>query len=901
MELMRRQRLCLERSARVPELPAGTVTLLFTDIEGSTRLLQEVGPHYADILAEHRRLVRAALDAHSGQEVDTQGDAFFAAFTRAGDALAAAIQAQRALAAQRWPRDVTVRVRMGLHSGSPLPTEGGYVGLDVHRAARVGAAAHGGQILLSLAAAELVRDDLPAGASLRDLGEHQLKDLQRPERLFQLVLPDLPADFPPPRTIERRGPALPVPPTALLGREHEVAAVRALLLGEGVRLVTLTGPGGIGKTRLGLQVAAELSEHFGDGVFFVSLAPISDPALVAPTIARALNLREIERGTRPPEEILEAYLAGKRVLLLLDNFEQVTAAAPLVADLLAQCPGLSALVTSREPLHLRGEREYPLPPLALPSTPADATTLARYPATALFLERALAVKPDFTIADTTAAAIAEICARLDGLPLAIELAAARVKHLSPEALVARLSSRLGLLTAGPRDLPDRQRTLRDAIAWSYDLLAPAEQMLFRRLAVFAGGCTLEAAEAICPAGGGLEIDVLEGLASLTDKSLVREADTGVEHEPRYTMLETIREFSLEQLAASGEADALRRAHADYFLDLAQRAEPFLTGAQQGLWLERLDREHGNLRLALAWARDSGASALGLRLAAAIWRFWYTRGDLSEGRGWLEELLARTAAPEAGALQLQSIRARALVGAATLSSIQFDPDRATMQGEESLRLGRELGDKAVMADALNVLGLLALHRGDVARAAALCAEGLALDRELGDPWATARALLSLGQSAYAQANYAHAGALFTEGLALMRQAGSISHSATALLYLGHVAREQGDLARAARNYRESLAMSQGLGDKLRMARGLEGLATLGGVQGHAAHAARLLGAAAAVRETLGASVHPLDRTAIDRATTALRAQLGAEAFAAAWEAGHALELDEAFYEALGEAS
>jgi predicted ATPase/class 3 adenylate cyclase len=881
----------------VSELPTGTVTLLFTDIEGSTRLVQQLGPRYADVLADQRRLLRAAFASTGGQEVDTEGDAFFVAFARAASALSCAIEAQRALAAHHWPEDASVRVRMGLHTGEPVLAGGGYVGLDVHRAARIGAAAHGGQILLSQSTRDLVAAELPEGATLLDLGVHRLKDLQQPEHLYQLVVPDLPSDFPPPRTLDAHFHNLPEQPTPLLGRDREVQAVRALLLSEDVRLVTLTGPGGMGKTRLGLEVAAELSDRFDDGVFFVALASIADRALVVPTIAQTLGLRE--SGSRSAMESLTAYLSRKQVLLLLDNLEQIVAVAPAIAELLAVCPRLKVLVTSRQTLRLRGEHEFPVPPLELPEAPDDLEALLQCAASALFIERAITVQPDFAVTQADAHAVAEICRRLDGLPLAIELAAARVKLLSPQAMLVRLSRRLDLLTDGPRDLPERQQTLRDTIGWSYDLLTSGEQTLYRRLAVFSGGWTLEAAEAVCPTGGGLDIGVLEGLGSLVDKSLVRRQTVGTQREPRFSMLETIREYGLEQLNASGESEALWRTHAAYYLALAEQAAPYLTGSEQGVWLERLERNHDNLRAALGWARERGDVALGLRPSGALWRFWYTRGYLSEGRGWLEGMLTlseRTDDPAIG-----SMRTQALYGAATLASTQNDFDRALALWEASLALSRDVGDKAVAASALNALGLTALQRGDVERAATLFGESLALARDVGEPWGIARTLLSLGQTAYVRGDYARAQALFEECLELMRRAGSMSHSAVALLYLGHVAREQGNPARAMSLYQEGLALSQGLGDKLRLVRELEGLATALAAEGHSERAVRLLGAAEAEREVLGAAQHPMDRPAVERAVANLRAALGAARFTAAWEGGRALPLDDAISEALGDTS
>jgi predicted ATPase/class 3 adenylate cyclase len=899
----------------VSALPTGTVTLLFTDIEGSTELLQRLGPRYADVLAEQRALLRAAFQDWGGREVDTQGDAFFVAFARAADALAAAVDAQRALATHPWPEGVAVRVRMGLHTGAPDVAGDGYVGLDVHRAARIGAAGHGGQILLSGATRALVERDLPAGADLHDLGEYRLRDLQRPERIYQLVLPDpnLPTDFPPLKTLDRHPNNLPAQPTPLLGRQEELAAVCALLRRAETRLVTLTGPGGIGKTRLGLQVAAELSDDFADGVYFVALASISRPDLVTAAVAQALRLRETDG--RPLDETLCAHLSGQRLLLLLDNFEQVMAAAPLVASLLAACADLKVLVTSREVLRLQAEQEYPVPPLGLPAIPAaratvDVGALSQAPAVALFVERARAARPDFRLSPANARAVAEICARLDGLPLAIELAAARIRLLSPEALLARLSGRLQLLTGGARDLPARQQTLRSTIAWSEDLLTPAERTLFRRLAVFAGGWTLSAAESVAPAAGELEGDILEGLASLVDKSLVRRQDD-LESEPRFALLETIRAYGQEQLEASGEAEALRRAHAAYYFQLAEQAEPELTGAEQATWLARLEREHDNLRAALGWTRERGEGELGLRLAVAIWRFWYTHGYLSEGRDWLEVLLllapdpspGESPAPEGNQDQeqreqaLRALRARGLYGAATLANTQNDVERAEALFEQSLALGRDAGDRSVAASALNALGIMALHRGEVERAMTLFTESLALSREVGDTWAVARALVSLGQSAYLQGSYADAAAFLEECLALMRREGSQSYSAVALLNLGHVARAQRAYAQATQLYREALTLSQGLGDKLRVARALEGLATTAALQAQPERAAQLLGAAAGVRETLGAAVHPIDRPALEKAAADLRAALGVDAFERAQAAGRALPLEAAIQEAL----
>src|SRR6266566_9003033 len=519
-------------------LPMGTVTLLFTDMEGSTRLLQQVGERYTDLLEEYRQLLRAAFQWWNGHEVDTQGDAFFVAFARATDAVSGAVAAQRALASHVWPDAAVVRVRMGLHTGEPTRVDEGYVGLDVHYAARIMSAGHGGQVLLSRTTRDLVEQDLPEGVSLRDLGEFHLKDLERPIPLSQAVIAGLLADFPPLKTRYGRSDNLPVQPTPLIGRELEVATIGQLLRREDVRLVTLTGPGGTGKTRLGLQVASKLRDVFVDGVFFVSLAPINDPMLVMPTIAQAIGIQD-EVG-QPLSARLAEMLHQKQVLLLLDNFEQVVGAASQVADLLTSCPQLKVLVTSREVLRVRAEHEFAVPPLELPDLAhlPEPVALARAPSVALFLQRAQAVAPELQLTTSNARAVAETCVRLDGLPLAIELAAARMKLLSPQALLARLDRPLNLLTGGARDVPARQQTLRNTIEWSYLLLNAQEQQLFRRLSVFVSGCTLEAAEAICAGPDDEAGQVLDGVASLVDKSLLQRVEPtgGGSEEPRLLML-----------------------------------------------------------------------------------------------------------------------------------------------------------------------------------------------------------------------------------------------------------------------------------------------------------------------------------------------------------------------------
>ncbi len=589
-------------AARTP-LPTGTLTFLFTDIEGSTRLVQELGTaRWTSILQRHRDLVRAVLRRHQGHEVQTEGDSFFAVFEQPDQAIAAAVDAQRALAAEPWPEDAPIRVRMGLHTGEgALDADGTYVGADIHRAARIAAAGHGGQVLVSSTLSTAVENALPDGVALRDLREHRLKDL-RPERLYDLVVEGLPSSFPPIRSLDVRPNNLPTQLTSFVGRDKELAEASDLLAR--TRLLTLTGPGGTGKTRLSLQLAATVAEDFPGGVFFVALAPIRDPELVPTTIAQAIGIAE--DPARPTLDLLAHELAGRRVLIVLDNMEQVLDAVTGIAELLRRLPDLSIVATSRAALRISGEQEYPVPGLpapvdparlspmeisALPAAPSpDPNTLLGWESVRLFVARAQAVRPDFSLTAESAAAVAAICARLDGMPLAIELAAARIRLLSAGAILERLENQLDLLAAGARDLPERQRTLRGAIAWSHEILGEPQRRLFERLSVFAGGGRLNEIEIVCGQAGE---DVLEDLASLVDQSLVRVEDHDDEH--RYVMLEPIREFAAERLQLRGEADEVRRRHARAYADLVERAAGELAGRDQRRWLDRLERDHDNIR------------------------------------------------------------------------------------------------------------------------------------------------------------------------------------------------------------------------------------------------------------------------------------------------------------------
>jgi predicted ATPase/class 3 adenylate cyclase len=789
-------------------LPTGTVTFLFTDIEGSTRLLQQLGDRYSRVFEECRRLLRAAFQEWNGHEVDTQGDAFFVAFARATDAVSAAVDGLHALAVHSWTEDVVVRVRMGLHTGEPQLSSEGYIGIDVHHGARVMSAGHGGQVLLSQATRDLVVHQLPGGVSLRDMGEHRLKDLQRPVHLFQLVIAGLPADFPSLKTLDIYPNNLPIQPTPLIGREKEVASLGQLLRRVDVRLVTLTGPGGTGKTRLALQVAAELSDLKWRGIYFVDLAPVSDSAQVIPTIASTLGLRE-ERG-RSPLECLKEEIDQNRVLLLLDNFEQVLDAAVQVSELLVACSQLKIMVTSRAVLRVRAEREFAVPTLRLPDSAQmpDLEALMQYEAIVLFLQRTQAVAPEFRLTDMNAPVVVEIVRRLDGLPLAIELAAARMKLLSPEALLARLNQPLQVLTSGARDVAARQHTLRNTIAWSYNLLDAQEQELFRRLSDFVGGCTLEAIEVVNGVLGNATGLILDIVASLVDKSLLRRREQGKGEEPRLAMLETIREYGLELLGASGEMKAVRKAHAVYFMELSERAD-LERASDSPEWLDRLEQEHDNLRAAMHWSLEDmeGCKEIALRLGGALRTFWYSRGYLSEGLDFLERALVGSDEVE------EPMRAAALYAAARLYEVRGDYDRAEPFLVQSLALYRELGNPARIAYALHLQADIAWRRGILDMARSLAEESLAVFRELGDRGAIASLLLHLGALAADQGEYARARDLLEESLAINRELGDKGSIADSLFNLARANFFSGSELGAARVLlEESLSLFRQLSDK-----------------------------------------------------------------------------------------
>lgn len=896
-------------------LPSGTVTFLFTDIEGSTRLLQRLGDDYAAILTTHQRLLRQAIEAHGGVEVDTQGDSFFVVFATARDAVAAAAAATRALAAYAWPEGNAVRVRMGLHTGAPQRVGDGYVGLDVHRAARIAAAGHGGQILLSQTTRDLCMDSLAADVALLEMGEATLKDLQQPERLYQMALTDLPHDFPPLKTLDRAPHNLPIQPTPFLGRREVVQRLVALLEQDDVRLLTLMGAGGIGKTRVALEVAAQAADQFPDGVFFVNLAPLTTHRFVAGTIARTLNLRD--GGSLSAEEILHASLRERRMLLVMDNFESVIEAAPTLARLLAACPHVKTLVTSRIALRLRGEHEFSVPPLDMPDPAAWAVApassepgappdkhhkinveeLSRHAAIRLFIERAREVRPDFQLTTTNASTIVEICWRLDGLPLAIELAAARLKLLSPQAILTRLSKRLALLTDGPRDQPERHHTLRAAIAWSYELLRPGERAVFRRIAVFAGGWTFEAAEAVC----GPDVDALSELSALIDQSLISQREES-DGEPRFSQLETIREFAAEELETNGEADSVREAHARYYIALAERTQREARGPDAHLWLARLEREHDNFRAALSWARDTGELTLGLRLATALSSFWQSHGHVREGARWLRDLLtlaeARGADTEGADAELRAIYAWGLGRAGSLLVYLGDYELAAQLQERCLTTVRALGDRDRELRTLNMLGLAAHFHNDHETAMRWFNEGLTIARAARLDDLVTLFLNNLGDVAYYGGDLEQAASCYRERLAFGERNGDQAAIAVGRQNVGRTLLRQGQIEAAAASLRQSLAAAWDLRDPRRIAEGLEGLAALAGRLDEGERAALLLGAAAQLRETLGTPQPALERGDTELAVASAKAAVGDGAWAAAFSDGREQALEQTIGVELG---
>jgi len=812
-------------------LPTGTVTFLFTDIEGSTRLWQQHPEPMKQALLRHHALLQQSIESSNGYVFQIVGDAFCAAFHTAAGGVAAALAAQRALAAEPWGETGPIRVRMALHTGTAdlhagEHKAGEYMsGLTLSHTARLLSVAHGGQILVSNATQELVRNDLPSLVELRNLGLHRLRDLTRAEHVYQVVAQRLPDRFPALRSLEVVPNNLPRQLTTFIGREREIAEAKRLLAE--THLLTITGPGGSGKTRLSLEIGARLLSEYPDGVWLVEFAHLADPARVPQVLATALSVRE--EADRPLLVTLVDHLRPKRVLLLLDNCEHlIDACAGLADTLLRGCPEVKILPSSREALGLTGEVVFRVPPLSLPDSrlvPA-LERLAEYEAVRLFVDRAIAVKPDFTLTDDTAAAVVQICRRLDGIPLAIELAAARVRTLSVQQITAHLDERFRLLTGGSRTALPRHQTLRGLIDWSYGLLSEAERELFRRVSVFVGGWTLEASVAVCAGVDVDRYDIVELLGRLVDKSLCLIDGEG--SDPRYRLLETIRQYGFEKLAETSEGQVVRARHRDFYLGFAEDAEPRLQGPEQVAWLQRLEADHDNLRAALRWSLDCDETEAALRLGSALSLFWDTHGYVREGREWLDELLAHARERPTSTVTTRRALGKVLDAASRTRARWSEFPQATEFLTQGLAVWRELGDKRGIAEALNNLAVGATQSGDRVRARVLVAESLALFRELSDKRGTAHALNNLAEILRGDGDLPGARALFEESVPLfeaIEERRGLSH---ALDNLGGILTAQGDYGPAEALYSRSRRLAEELGDNHAVATALR---SLGGVAHH----------------------------------------------------------------------
>jgi predicted ATPase/class 3 adenylate cyclase len=861
-------------------LPTGTVTFLFTDIEGSTRLVQTVGDRFSSLIDEHHELLRARFRAAGGTEVSTEGDAFFVVFERAGDAVIGAVEAQRALARYTWGEGVSVRVRMGLHAGVPTTAGDNYTGIDVHRAARIASAAHGGQVLMSAETARLAEQWLPDGVKTMDLGEFRLKDLAHPEHLFQVRIDGIPSNFPPPRTPAARRTNLRPALTGFVGRGREREQVSLLL--EANRLVTLTGPGGTGKTRLALAVGEEVLGSFRDGTYAIHLASLEDPMLVTSTIAQTLGLRE--HGAIPIQETIEDFLATKEMLLILDNFEHLIEAAPFVPELLQAAPNIKIMVTSRTPLRVRGEQEYAVPPMTLPEPERfePLGSLMRYEAVDLFVQRAQSTIPSFSLTEETAGVVAEICRRLDGLPLPIELAAARIRVMSPEQILTRLDAALSFLKGGARDLPQRQRTLRDAIAWSYDLLDPPHRAFFARLGVFAGGFEISAVDEVTYAHTDLEIDSLDAVEAMLDASLVRRTSTN-EGNVRLRLLQTVREFAIDRLRDADQETQTKTRHAQWFLRLAEDAAPrFTTGHDAP---QAMEVEHDNVRSALRWMIDSGDPVGAMRLGAAMWRFWQLRSHLAEGRRWLTEIVAMDPGTEP-----TSVRGRAVMALGSIAYWQNDFDATRPLYREALEIMRTVNDERGVQEGLYNVAFLSLLQRDPGTAHSLFGESRAIAERLGDKKALADTAWGLAMVAIQVQDWDVATRWATESERLYGELEDLFGTGLARFVFYQIARYTGRIDEARRMMVTTLRDAD-VHDGASTSTSLGLLAEIELLDDNVDRAVKLRAASESLRENYGGGSPPplVDLSDI---RTAACSGLGRTFVDALWEEGRAMSWEEA---------
>ncbi len=797
----------------MPGARARTETFLFSDIEGSTRMLRRLGDAYPPVLERHREVMRAAFAAHRGAEQGTEGDSFFVVFEVASDAIAAAVDAQLGLAQWEAEGGDAVRVRIGIHTGEALLAAGGYVGLAVHEAGRISGVGHGGQIVVS-EATRLVAEDLPPAITFTDLGEHRLKDFERPVRLFQVGHAGLAAVFPPLRSLAMLPNNLPKPFTSFVGRVDEIAAVAALL--PTTRVLTLTGPGGIGKTRLGSELASAVAEEYPGGVWFAGLASLDDSTGVAGAVAAAVGLRD--DPDRSPTAVLAEWIGSGRVLLVLDNCEHVLdGCADLVNALLPACPALTVLATSRERLAIDGERAWPVPPLSV-TAPSELGAVDSDTAR-LFLDRARAVRPGFSLSERDGPTLASICERLEGIPLAVELAAARVGALSLDELAARLDDRFRLLAGSRRGGPERHQTLHAVVDWSYDLLGDTERLLLRRLGVLTGSFTLVAAEAVAAGPGLAATDVVDVLARLVDRSLVIFGDSAG---APYRMLDTLRDYALERLAEAGEAAATEQRHLRWCVRLAEEAATQLQGPEQAHWLDVLAANHDAIRAALTTGLRGRAHRRAAQLAAAMGRFWLVRGHWHEGRAWLSRTLAR---PTDAA-----VRARLLTAAAALAAVQGDDDESRTMAREALPIAADSGDRRTEAQAHFVLGVDAWSRRELDDAATAFGRAQTLSEDAGDQPAAAAAIAGLGTVAWARSDFPEARRLFEHSLAVRQRAGDEHGVAVSLNNLAVLALAEGDHDRVRSLSEESLRISRALEDTEGIAAALHHLAEAAEAQG-----------------------------------------------------------------------